>query len=861
MITARDLWAKLSRDSGENVIGWHSLVHHSADVAAVILTLLAQPTTVARMAQLAGRDRLDEVTLARLGALAFLHDIGKANRGFRARVDPHAPPVGHIDQVGWLTTPAARTYWNRLCDVLDLDRLDAWFPDGDWLLLPPVFAHHGRPWVCDTAGTLAHLWRPTSDSDPIADLGAMREALDRWFPQAFQPGPPMPAQHGFTHAFAGLLMLADWLGSDNSASFFPFADGAGGNRMVFARDRAIHAVRTVGLESASAEIRAGVGSVGFPASFGVPATRPMQAAAILPIAPLIVLEAETGSGKTEGALWRFKHLFEQGAVDGLYFALPTRVAATAMFKRIKTFRDRVFGGSPPAVVLAVPGQAAVDDAEGRPLPDFGFEWDDMPDGGEDKARWAAEHPKRFLAATIAVGTIDQVLLGAIRVKHAHMRAAALLRHLLVVDEVHASDRYMEALLVTALSNHIGAGGHAMLLSATLGAAARARLLGTRCPDPAAAEAVPYPALSWAENGIEHRHSPADPASISLQKRVQVETAPLLDQPSRIAERAFDAAQAGAKVLIIRNTVSAAVATAQALEALAGSSHPALFRVNKVATVHHGRFAAGDRRVLDAAVEAALGREREEGGQVVAGTQTLEVSLDLDADLLMTDLCPADVLLQRIGRLHRHPGRVCPTGFTVPRVVVLVPEGRDLLQFAGRSGGRHGLGRVYDDLRVIEATWRAIEASLFWSIPIINRRLVERTTHPAHLAAIADELVLRDAAVWSQHTQGKDGSTSAELNVAESNRLDWRTPFEEFRIDMDEHATTRLGTADRQIDLQGMHGPFGLPVTMLRIPHFLLVGVPHEAEPEEVHEEAGSIRFRLGGKVFCYNRYGLTRETG
>ena len=88
MITARDLWAKLGRDDRGNIISWHSLVHHSADVAAVLLALLEQPTIAARLARLAGRDALDKVTRDRLGALAFLHDIGKANRGFRARVDP-----------------------------------------------------------------------------------------------------------------------------------------------------------------------------------------------------------------------------------------------------------------------------------------------------------------------------------------------------------------------------------------------------------------------------------------------------------------------------------------------------------------------------------------------------------------------------------------------------------------------------------------------------------------------------------------------------------------------------------------------------------------------------------------------------
>jgi len=154
-----------------------------------------------------------------------------------------------------------------------------------------------------------------------------------------------------------------------------------------------------------------------------------------------------------------------------------------------------------------------------------------------------------------------------------------------------------------------------------------------------------------------------------------------------------------------------------------------------------------------------------------------------------------------------------------------------------------------------------KASPLWSIPADNRRLVERTTHPAHLAAIEAELASHDASTWSRHIQGKEGATSAELGAAEIARLDWRTPFEAFRIDPDEHAMTRLGTADQQVDLQGTPGPFGFPVTVLRVPHFLLDGVPPEAEPTEIHQDAGSVRFRLGAGVFHYGRFGLERERG
>jgi CRISPR-associated endonuclease/helicase Cas3 len=82
------------------VIGWHSLVDHSADVSAVIEALLDQPTINRRLARSAGRDRLDRQTCARLAALAFLHDIGKANRGFQRRIDPEAPLLGTLTNSG-----------------------------------------------------------------------------------------------------------------------------------------------------------------------------------------------------------------------------------------------------------------------------------------------------------------------------------------------------------------------------------------------------------------------------------------------------------------------------------------------------------------------------------------------------------------------------------------------------------------------------------------------------------------------------------------------------------------------------------------------------------------------------------------
>ena len=423
---------------------------------------------------------------------------------------------------------------------------------------------------------------------------------------------PLPDRPEFDHAFAGLLMLADWLGSDTQ--FFPFANGADPDRMLLSRRAADVAMRAVGLAVEDRRKSVKICRPDFAALFAVPTPRPIQQHATMPSARCVVLEAETGSGKTEAALWRFVHLFTEGAVDGLYFALPTRVAATQMFGRIKKLRDALFPeGDRPAVVLAVPGQVGADNARGHSLPEFGFEWDDVPTDQQRAERWAAEHPKRFLAAQIAVGTIDQVLLASIATRHAHLRGTALLRHLLVVDEVHASDRFMEALLTNLLRSHLQAGGHAMLLSATLGAGAQARLLGTKQRSLAEAEGLAYPAYGWAEAG-DAKVLPIDQTTTG--KTVWIAAEPWLNAPERIAVMARAAADAGAKVLVIRNTVGAAIATARATEALGCDA--ALFRIGDVATLHHGRFSASDRLLLDAETEKVLGKDSPPAARIVVG---------------------------------------------------------------------------------------------------------------------------------------------------------------------------------------------------------------------------------------------------
>jgi CRISPR-associated endonuclease/helicase Cas3 len=841
-------WAKIEFDAGHNIVRWHSLYDHSADVAAVMLALLNQSTIERRLAHCVGRVGLSPANKARLAALAFLHDIGKANRGFQNRQHKGASPVGHIEPLAWLLNGSSSNY-ERLDTALGLRRIDAWFSGSTYeSCFDIMLAHHGRPASEHPQNAIAH-WSVGSDGDPVATLAEMRPALDNWFADAFSSEPPMLGNAYFDHAFAGLLMLADWIGSDTY--FFPMANGMSPDRWSFACRQATAALRQIGIDVVASRSRACRRSVDFPSLFGVPAPREIQSAATLPAANCVVLEAETGSGKTEAALWRFVELFRRGEVDGLYFALPTRVAASQMFTRVKRLRDKLFPEDDrPPVVLAVPGQVMADDAQGRALPDFGFAWDDANGARRKPQRWAAEHPKRFLAAQIAVGTIDQALLGSILTKHAHMRGAALLRHLLVVDEVHASDRFQERLLTNLLDGHLQAGGHALMLSATLGADAKSRLLRIPRSGLEAAVSLDYPSLTWAEGGT------ARTLSVKAEgrgKSINIKAVPLIDDAVAIASLASEAAASGAKILVLRNTVAGAVAVQKALEA---SGHDAvLLRVAGIPAMHHGRFGSGDRRLLDAAVEELFGKESKPGAAIVVGTQTLEVSLDLDADLLITDLCPVDVLLQRIGRLHRHGFRVRPDGFAHPQVVVPTPQDRDLWPALRRGG--NGFGNVYPDPRIIEATWRLIERHAVWTIPAMNRLLVEHATHGDALMSIGAELRARSAE-WNRRIGEAEADPLARAQQASYALLDRSRSFSDLRMPTDERLATRLGDSDRLLDFSNELGPFGTPIGLLRVPHFLAPDAG-EAEPEIVGHTADGIAIRLGTATLIYGRLGLARQ--
>ena len=852
-----DAWGKFQEPDR-----FHRLEHHCADVAACFEALLKDPVLRARFEQASDPGGFSYTTAARLTVLAFLHDFGKLNAGFQFKVRdrnefPGAPKKTNHIGVALQATDA-------ICQALGLFEIyRAWGPAVDSLLLAAL-SHHGRPArkPTMTGGGPQDIWTPFVGYDPAATAALLYERIRSWFPEAFVEESTLPDTPALAHLFAGVVALADQIGSDEE--LFGFEPNDDVRYIDRARRIADDAVKCKGFRRRDWPTAAAAAD--FQTLFNHDQPRPLQrVVAAAPLeCPLLILESETGSGKTEAAIIRFAALWRTAFVDGLYFAVPTRAAAKQLHVRVSRALERLFPANQHIeTVLAVPGYLVVDETKGRRAGQFEVFWEDNPDEATRCARWSAESARKYLSATAAVGTIVQVLLSGLKVKWAHFRAAALARSLLVIDEVHANDAYMTEVLRTVLHGHLELGGHALLMSATLGAAAHTRLATrrarTRPLPPTEAQAVPYPALTVVGANDEVRvHEISGNQS---NKRVSMNLESIIGAPEEIAGRALDAARQGAKVLVIRNTVTNAQHIFDAV--LNHGGEPLAFEVEQTPTLHHGRFAAEDRRRLDVRVEAVLGQNREPGGVVVVGTQTLEQSLDIDADLLITDICPVDVLLQRIGRLHRHPRTDRPEGFETASCMVAIPE--EGLE-SGINGGllRYGLGvsnhggGVNRNLLCMEFTRRLIADHPTWTIPDMNRMLVESATHPEVLKDLAQAF----GGLWLSHEQKTFGLAAAEEGVARRHTFSRTEEFNEsFSFaDVDENVRTRLGEDGPRIELADtVPGPFGKPVQTFNLPaHMFREGLPGKEDIDNARGEPtqSGVILHVGRYTFNYDRTGV-----
>jgi len=806
---------------------WHSLIAHSADVAAVLRVLLERTILSDRLGALANLDLLP-VHLDRLAVLAALHDAGKASRGFQEGEARHLRPIIGLFPEG-----------GKYLDPLPLRKMTPWFQNGGHLrrYLVTTWSHHGKP-IPKASSQHISTWHPSDDYDPANELARLAHRIEKqWLETAFSgTAAPFPDVPALENAFAGVLTLADWVGSDRR--YFQYENGDDENAWDRAFGRAETALNEMGILHDPPHS-------GLQTLLGPHDPYDFQSAGTDLDGRVVVAEGPTGTGKTELALGRFAKLRRAGAVDGMYFGVPTRAAAKQIHERICEDVNAIFD-DPPPVVQAVPGYIKADDEHGIRR-GFDVYWD----GEESRRNWAAEQSKRYTAAPIAVGTIDQVLLAMLETPHAHMRMGGLLNSFLVVDEVHATSTYMAEILKDVVRVHASAGGHALLMSATVQSSTRNAFLGRSAPDlDEAIEDTPYPLVVSREDEEE----PDVPERLRKPVEIEIRTAEDPDDAFRdaVAEHAHEG-----RVLGIRNTVGGARDVQNALTC-------DTLRVCGYSVSHHSRYAQPDRDELDEALVDLYGEDNKDGDETLAtiATQTVEQSLDIDADRMVTDLVPMPVFLQRLGRLWRHPKRTRPDAFDSAKCLVIVPDTKlaDYLD-DGTARGPMGIGTVYEDLRILKATLDVLRDhdGDTIRIPRDSRELIEQSTH----RDVLDDICVTDE--WEAHEEYVFGERAGDKSHVELVGLDWfDTRYSKMNFTSAD-VRSRLGELPHTLELEATT-PFGHEISQLDVPAWMLEdddNNPLNPAPDDavLTEQADDhFTFDVCGKSFRYDHHGF-RENG
>ena len=339
-----------------------------------------------------------------------------------------------------------------------------------------------------------------------------------------------------------------------------------------------------------------------------------------------------GIGKTEAALYAAYQALETGRATGIYFALPTQLTSDKVHERMNNFLAKILEEEDPnRWSLLLHGSAWLRDKE-------------LGEDGSPGRSWF-NSSKRGLLAPFAVGTIDQALMAVMNVKHGFVRTFGLAGKVVILDEVHSYDSYTGTILNELIKSLRELYCTVIVLSATLTDGQRHSMVGAPSDDNRTERNLSaYPLISaYPKEGIaqEHEIGKMDDKSVEIH---------ISANDDKATGEALLRAERGEQVLWIENTV---IEAQQRYRLLAAKSQG----MGLDCGLMHSRFLKADRDKNEdkwVGLFGKMGRDfRSEKGRILIGTQVLEQSLDIDADFLVTRLCPTDMLFQRLGRLWRH----------------------------------------------------------------------------------------------------------------------------------------------------------------------------------------------------------------
>lgn len=612
-------WAKTFPDGNPGI----DVIHHCLNVGCVAKALTGTKSTI--LAQFG-------LPPEHIAPLAALHDIGKISQGFQCKCSIWLKQNG-LDEVasaqGWQNlehnhSKVSQFTVQNILSEAGLKRKSAFY----WAVA--VGAHHGRlhrpgeRGLSSTPGMSNDEWEQARRQ--VAKI--LVEQLGEF------PTTPITSDSPQLWWLAGLISVADWIGSDES--FFPLDQNL---EACESQTRAQAALESIGMAIPAIQLGLDFGQI-----FGFsPNDLQRQALTAITEPGIYVIEAPMGMGKTEAALACAYQLLCAGKTSGLYFALPTQITSNRIHLRVTEFLRKICLENANARLIHANAWLLED--VNQPTPGA-TDNRQSPDSDARAGRdWFAS-PKRAIISHFGVGTVDQALLAVVAAKHFFVRRFGLAGKVVIIDEVHSYDFYTGTLIRELCKTLEALGCTVILLSATLTPEKRTALLGAESNEKYSDS---YPLITGKRAGgvfiPPHPIEPPEPKSVYIG----------FCEAESALKKAWAKASAGVCVLWICDTVAQAQNTYANLKMLENGDGPELGLL-------HSRFPYYRREGLEAYWIERLGKESQNRrGCVLVSTQVVEQSVDLDADLLITELAPTDMLLQRIGRLWRHPRGLRPVG--------------------------------------------------------------------------------------------------------------------------------------------------------------------------------------------------------
>ncbi|MEN6480246.1 MAG: CRISPR-associated helicase Cas3' [Anaerolineales bacterium] len=663
------LWGKTSKDEAGNTIT-HPLLCHMIDVAEVAGALWDLSLGEGLRRHIADALGCNEDDARQtLMFWAALHDLGKASPAFQRQYRPSQQSLEALGLEFPRMPRAIPCHHGAISAWACKPLLESFGYPSSWVsaIAAAVGGHHGAwPDAREIGTYAAPLQRGDDKWQGVREMlfAAVHELYSVPVPNLSESR--VESRNGLLAIVSGVVSVADWIGS-----MIP----------PFTACPTATCIEEYAATSAGKASQA-LGSLGF-ARCAVPRStvsmkelcslnelRPLQLAISevatgMPEPGLVLIEAPTGVGKTEAALYLADYwscLLQQ---SGMYVAMPTMATSNAMYPRVGEVLRRRYADTSLNYQL-LHGDALLTPRD--MVPTIGRIGDDERHGRVGAQEWFTKR-KRGLLAQFAVGTVDQALLSVLQTKHFFIRLWGLSHKTIIFDEVHAYDTYMEQLFFLLLRWLATLDATVIVLSATLPTDTRSRIMEAYVGHPVSLPLVDYPSITWSEGDTARRlhveHEDRTPIALKLIDR----------KPATIVSCLREVLRHGGCAAVICNTVGRAQDVYREIAAAGLVTDGNL-------TLFHARFPKARRAAIEESVVNRYGRSpRVDGGpSIVVATQVIEQSLDLDFDVMVSDLAPVDLVIQRAGRLHRHPDRdqrgERPVGLSSPVLYLAMPDSTD-----------------------------------------------------------------------------------------------------------------------------------------------------------------------------------------